>query len=41
VRPFLIRAAAASVLAAGALSCAAHSVFQLSADEQAALSLAM
>jgi hypothetical protein len=41
VRPFLIRAAAASILAAGVLSCAAQSVFQLSGDEQAALSLAM
>ena len=38
MRPFLIRAAAASILAAGALSCAA---LQLSADEQASLNLAM
>jgi len=32
---------AISILAAGALSCAASSVFQLSADERASLSLAM
>jgi len=41
MRPLLIRAATASILAACVLSCAANAVFQLSADEQAALNLAM
>jgi len=41
VRHFRIRAATALFLAAGALSCAANSVFQLSEDEQASLNLAM
>jgi hypothetical protein len=41
VRQFFSRAAAACVLALAALSCASSSMFQLSADEQAALRTAM
>jgi len=41
VRSLLLRAALACALALTALSCASSSVFQLSADEQAGLRLAM